>query len=50
MSTAVRVELGARAYDVGIGAYTPAEVAQVIAAALDPKTTGVAVLVDGDVA
>src|SRR3954447_13255122 len=46
----VHVELGARSYDVGIGAFSPDEVAAKIAAALDPKTTGVAVLIDGQVA
>jgi 3-dehydroquinate synthase len=46
MSGTVRVELGARAYDVRIGAFSPAAVAEAIATALDPGTTGVAVLVD----
>jgi len=46
----VRVELGARSYDVGIGAYTPAQIADTLAAALDPKTTGVAVMIDAQVA
>jgi 3-dehydroquinate synthase len=46
MSDTVRVELGARAYDVRIGTFSPAAVAETIAAALDPATTGVAVMVD----
>jgi 3-dehydroquinate synthase len=46
----VRVELGARSYDVSIGAFSPDDVADKIAAALDPKTTGVAVLIDANVA
>ena len=46
MSETVHVELGARSYDVSIGAFTPDAIADKIAAALDPKTTGVAVLVD----
>ena len=46
----VRVELGARGYDVSIGAFTPHAVADTLAAALDPKTTGVAVLIDAQVA
>jgi 3-dehydroquinate synthase len=46
----VRVELGARSYDVSIGAFSPDAVADTLAAALDPKTTGVAVLIDAQVA
>jgi len=46
----IHVELGARSYDVGIGAYSSDQVAAKIAAALDPKTTGVAVLIDAQVA
>jgi 3-dehydroquinate synthase len=46
----VRVELGARSYDVSIGAFSPDAIAEKIAAALDPKTTGVAVLIDANVA
>jgi 3-dehydroquinate synthase len=46
----VRVELGERSYDVSIGTPTPDEVADTLAAALDPKTTGVAVLIDAQVA
>jgi 3-dehydroquinate synthase len=45
-ATTVRVELGARSYDVRIGNFSAEEVAASIAAALDPATTGVAVLVD----
>ena len=48
--TDVRVELGARSYDVSIGAFSPDEIADKVAAALDPKTTGVAVLIDAQVA
>ena len=47
MSETVRVELGARSYDVRIGGFSPEEIAEIVAAALDPATTGVAVLVDG---
>jgi len=50
MSEIVHVALGARSYDVSIGASTPDAIADTLAAALDPKTTGVAVLVDGNVA
>ena len=50
MSEKVHVALGARSYDVSIGAFTPDAIAETIASALDPKTTGVAVLVDGQVA
>ena len=50
MSETVPVALGDRSYDVGIGAFSPDEIAETIAAALDPKTTGVAVLVDATVA
>lgn len=46
----VRVELGPRSYDVGIGEFEADEAAGTIAASLDAKTTGVAVLVDGNVA
>jgi 3-dehydroquinate synthetase len=46
----VRVELGARSYDVSIGAFTSDDVADTVAAALDPETTGVAVLIDAQVA
>ena len=50
MSEIVPVALGARSYDVTIGALTPDAIAGTIAAALDPKTTGVAVLIDANVA
>ncbi|HXU01138.1 MAG TPA: 3-dehydroquinate synthase [Polyangia bacterium] len=50
MKNRVRVELGARSYDVSIGALSPDAIADKLAAALDPKTTGVAVLVDANVA
>jgi 3-dehydroquinate synthase len=50
MSEIVHVALGARSYDVSIGASTPDGIAERLAAALDPKTTGVAVLVDANVA
>jgi len=46
----VRVELGDRSYDVSIGAFSPEAIADKVAAALDPKTTGVAVLIDTQVA
>ena len=46
----VRVELGDRSYDVSIGAFAPGRIADTLAAALDPKTTGVAVLIDAQVA
>jgi 3-dehydroquinate synthase len=46
----VRVELGDRSYDVSIGAFTPDDIADTLASALDPKTTGVAVLIDSQVA
>ncbi len=47
---AVGVELGARRYDVRIGAIEPDAAAEALVAALGPSTTGVAVLVDGDLA
>ena len=50
MSETVHVELGARSYDVSIGEFTADAIADKIAAALDPNTTGVAVLVDANVA
>jgi len=46
----VNVDLGARSYDVSIGAFSPDDVADRLAAALDPKTTGVAVMIDASVA
>jgi 3-dehydroquinate synthase len=50
MDGGVRVELGARSYEVSIGRLSPDAIAEKIAAALDPKTTGVAVLIDANVA
>jgi 3-dehydroquinate synthase len=50
MSEVIHVPLGARSYDVSIGAFSPEAVANKLAAALDPNTTGVAVLVDAQVA
>jgi 3-dehydroquinate synthase len=46
--TTVGVELGARRYDVRIGAFAPADAAAAIAGALG-SVTGAAVVVDGDV-
>src|SRR5262249_55937956 len=44
-SDTVGVELGARRYDVRIGAFSPEAVAEMLASALEPATpTGVAVL------
>ena len=43
MSETVHVALGARSYDVSIGGFTADAIADRIAAALDPNTTGVAV-------
>jgi shikimate kinase / 3-dehydroquinate synthase len=48
MALTVSVPLGARAYDVRIGAFGTAEVADALAAALG-RATGVAVLADGQV-
>src|SRR6185295_9773265 len=50
MSETVYVALGDRSYDVSIGDFSPAHVADKVTAALDPKTTGVAVLIDAQVA
>ena len=50
MSDSVHVDLGARSYDVSIGAFPPDAVADRIAAALGPNLTGVAVLIDAHVA
>src|SRR4051794_41423988 len=50
MSEIVQVALGDRSYDVSIGAFSPDAIADKLAAALDPKTTGVAVLIDAQVA
>jgi 3-dehydroquinate synthase len=49
MTTTIHVPLGDRSYDVAIGAFSPGDVAARLAAALDAKTTGVAVLVDATV-
>jgi len=46
----VGVELGARRYDVRIGAIEADAAADALVTALGPSTTGVAVLVDGDLA
>jgi 3-dehydroquinate synthase len=46
MATTIRVELGARSYDVRIGSFAADEVGGAIAEALPQGTTGVAVLVD----
>jgi len=46
MATTIRVELGARSYEVRIGSFGADEVAGAIAEALPQGTTGVAVLVD----
>jgi 3-dehydroquinate synthase len=46
----VGVELGARRYDVRIGAIEADAAAEALVTALGPSTTGVAVLVDGDLA
>jgi 3-dehydroquinate synthase len=48
--TIVPVELGARRYEVRIGAFAPEAVAETVAAAFGPATTGVALLVDGGLA
>ena len=50
MSEIVQVALGDRSYDVSIGAFSADAIADKLAAALDPKTTGVAVLIDAQVA
>ena len=50
MSDTVRVELGARSYDVRVGTFSADATADILAAAFDPAPTGVAVLVDADVA
>jgi 3-dehydroquinate synthase len=46
----VGVELGARRYDVRIGAIEAEAAAEALVTALGPSTTGIAVLVDGDLA
>jgi 3-dehydroquinate synthase len=48
--TIVPVELGARRYEVRIGTFVPQAVAQTVATAFGPATTGVALLVDGGLA
>jgi 3-dehydroquinate synthase len=50
LSEVVPVALGARSYDVSIGALSPDAIADKIASALEPRTTGVAVLIDAQVA
>jgi 3-dehydroquinate synthase len=50
VSETVPVPLGPRSYDVSIGAFSPEVTADKLAAALDAKTTGVAVLIDAHVA
>ena len=48
--TIIPVELGPRRYEVRIGALGPETIANLLAAALGPSTTGVALLVDGGLA
>jgi 3-dehydroquinate synthase len=50
VSVTVPVELGARRYEVLIGTFAPGAIADVLAAAFGPSTTGVALLVDGGLA
>ncbi|HEX3905501.1 MAG TPA: 3-dehydroquinate synthase [Polyangia bacterium] len=50
MSITVPVELGPRRYEVRIGSFTPEAIADNLAAAFGPSTTGVALLVDGGLA
>ncbi len=47
MNVTVPVELGPRRYEVQIGTFAPEAIAEVMAAAFGPSTTGVALLVDG---
>ncbi len=47
MNITVPVELGPRRYEVQIGSFAPAEIADLLAGAFAPSTTGVALLVDG---
>jgi 3-dehydroquinate synthase len=47
MNVTVPVELGPRRYQVLIGTYAPAAIAEALAEAFGPSTTGVALLVDG---
>ncbi|HEY6476679.1 MAG TPA: 3-dehydroquinate synthase [Polyangia bacterium] len=49
-ATVVPVELGARRYEVQIGTFSPEAVAEILAGAFAPLTTGVALLVDGGLA
>jgi 3-dehydroquinate synthase len=49
-TTVVPVELGARRYEVRIGAFAPDAIAETVAVAFGPATTGVALLVDGGLA
>jgi len=50
VSLAIPVELGARRYEVRVGTFAPDAVAETLAEAFGPSTTGVALLVDGGVA
>ncbi len=50
MSLTIPVELGARRYEVSVGTFAPEAVADTLAEAFGPSTTGVALLVDGAVA
>ncbi len=50
MTTTIPVELGARRYDVRVGTFTAPAVAETLAEAFGPSTTGVALVVDGGVA
>lgn len=50
MSVVVPVELGARRYQVQIGTFAPEAVAEILATALGPAVTGVALLVDAGLA
>lgn len=50
MTITIPVELGARRYEVRVGAFAPEAVADTLAQAFGPSTTGVALLVDSSVA
>jgi 3-dehydroquinate synthase len=50
MSVVVPVELGTRAYQVHLGTFAPRAAAELVAAALGPAVTGVALLVDAGLA
>jgi 3-dehydroquinate synthase len=50
VNLSVPVHLGERSYEVRIGAFSPDDIVDAIAGALDPATTGVAVLVDAGLA